>query len=66
MSSSMETNLLLSDAEPGPRHWRDVDIQKWEAKSDECPAMILWQRFCRITNHKCDYNKCFGRYWGVM
>lgn len=65
MSSSMETNLLLSDTEPGPKTWKDIDQKKWRQKANGCQAKT-GSGMCFITGDECDYEKCFGRYWGIL
>ena len=67
MSSSMETALLMSDTEPGPKNWREVDMRKWQDRLDAkpCPAQSAGGH-CFISDEPCAYDICFGRYWGVM
>ena len=62
MSSTMETAILLSDTEPGPKTWKDIDRQKWQAQADTCPAKMI-SGMCFIVGDPCDYAICFGRYW---
>ena len=68
MSSDPLIHAMENQSDDGPKTWKDIDVQRWQAKADQCPArnVPVSTSFCILTTGTCEYETFFGRYWGII